>query len=254
MYRKPAAQSYFPISGDIIGNMKSEAKKYLLLTCALAVCFLFTLSVCLSVLAQTAVDTRNITVVLDAGHGGIDGGGVGVKTGAKESDINLDIVKKIQTHLERANINVVLTRKTDAGLYGLAVKGFKKRDMQKRKEIIESAAPAVMVSVHQNCSTSSSRRGAQLFYRKDSENGGILANNIQNELNAMPEAVKKSGPLTGDYYMLNCTDYTSVICECGFLSNPADEALLLTEEYREKLAYAIYKGVISYLSYFAATP
>lgn len=246
--------SYFSPRDDIIGNMKSETKKYIFLTCALAVCFLFTLSVCLSVLAQTAVDTRNITVVLDAGHGGIDGGGTGVKTGIKESDVNLDIVKKIQVYLEQANVNVILTRKTDAGLYGLAVKGFKKRDMQKRKEIIEDAAPAVMVSVHQNCSTSVSRRGAQLFYRKDSANGEILANNIQNELNGMPEAVRKSQPLTGDYYMLNCTEYTSVICECGFLSNPADEALLLTDDYREKLAYAIYKGIISYLSYFAASP
>ena len=189
-----------------------------------------------------------MTVVLDAGHGGIDGGVTGIKTGVKESEVNLSIVKKLQVYFEQAGINVVLTRKTDAGLYGLATKGFKKRDMQKRKEIIENASPAVMVSIHQNAYAGSSRRGAQLFYRKDSGAGALLANSIQAELNAMPECVKQSKPLAGDYYMLNCTNYTSVICECGFLSNPEDEALLLTEEYKEKIAYAIYKGVISYLS------
>lgn len=232
--------------------MKRERKTNLILALALGFCFLFTLSVCLSVLSATAADTRSITVVLDAGHGGIDGGCIGVKTGIKESEVNLAVVKKLQTRLEQANINVVLTRKTDAGLYGLAVKGFKKRDMQKRKEIIESAAPAVMVSVHQNVSTSSSRRGAQLFYRKDSAEGALLANSIQKELNAMPEAARKNSPLTGDYYMLNCTNYTSVICECGFLSNAEDEALLITDEYREKIAYAVYTGIISYLSHTAA--
>ena len=64
----------------------------------------------------------------------------------------------------------------------------------------------------------------------------------------MPECVKKSTPLAGDYYILNCTEYTSVICECGFLSSAADEALLVTDDYREKLADAIYRGILAYLS------
>ncbi|MBO7736233.1 MAG: N-acetylmuramoyl-L-alanine amidase [Clostridia bacterium] len=233
-------------------KVKKNTLNYILLTGAITVCFLFTLAVCLSALVQTTVDTQNLTVVLDAGHGGIDGGVTGAKTGVKESEINLILVKKIKTHLEQAGVNVILTRKTDAGLYGLAVKGFKKRDMQKRKEIIESAAPALMLSIHQNAFPRSSRRGAQLFYRKDSASGALLASKIQEELNAMPECVKKSTPLAGDYYMLNCTNYTSVICECGFLSNPEDEALLLSAEYQEKISYSIYKGVISYLSSAAA--
>lgn len=234
-------------------KLTKNTKNYLFITLVVTACFFFTLSVCLSVLVQTAVDTQNVTVVLDAGHGGIDGGVTGVNTNVKESEINLSIVKKLQFKLEQAGVNVVLTRKTDAGLYGLAVKGFKKRDMQKRKEIIEKAAPVAMISVHQNGYPRSSRRGPQLFYRKDSPNGALLASNIQNELNDIKESVTKSTPLVGDYYMLNCTDFTSVICECGFLSNSADEALLITDEYREKVAYAIYKGVISYLSSAAIT-
>ncbi len=229
-------------------KVAKSTKNYILLTGALVLGFLFTLAVCLSVLVQTTVDTQNMTVVLDAGHGGVDGGVTGVNSGVKESEVNLAVVKKLQVFLEQSGINVILTRKTDAGLYGLAVKGFKKRDMQKRKEIIENAVPTVMVSIHQNAYAGSKRRGAQVFYRKDSGAGALLANSIQTQLNDMPECVKKSTALAGDYYMLNCTDYTSVICECGFLSNSEDEALLLTDEYREKIAYAIYKGIISYLS------
>ncbi len=228
--------------------MRGNAGKTIFLAGVLTLCFFFTLSVCLSVLVQTAVDTQSITVVLDAGHGGVDGGVTGVNTGVKESEINLAVVKKLQVKLEAAGINVVLTRKTDAGLYGLAVKGFKKRDMQKRREIIERASPAAVVSVHQNSYPRSARRGAQLFYRADSAEGQTLANNIQAQLNDMPECVKKSTPLAGDYYILNCTEYTSVICECGFLSSAADEALLVTDDYREKLADAIYRGILAYLS------
>ncbi len=229
-------------------NKAKQGPNFLLLSVALTLAFLFTLTICLSVLSQTAVDTQNLTVVLDAGHGGIDVGVTGVNTGVKESDVNLAIVKKLQVEFEKAGINVVLTRKTEGGLYGLAVKGFKKRDMQKRREIVEKTAPAVVLSIHQNAYPRSTRRGAQLFFRKDSAQGALLADNIQRELNAMPECVKKSEALAGDYYMLNCTEFTSVICECGFLSSPEDEKLLSSEEYQQKIAYAVYKGVISYLS------
>ena len=64
----------------------------------------------------------------------------------------------------------------------------------------------------------------------------------------MEEAVRTCSALTGDYYILNCTDYPSVICECGFLSNPDDEALLITEEYQDAVAYTIFKGIVAYLS------
>lgn len=223
-------------------------KKYLLLSVTVILSFLLSLAVCLSVLTQTAGNTQNITVVLDAGHGGIDGGVTGKKTGVKESEINLAIVKKLQAELTQAGINTVLTRKTDAGLYGLATKGFKRRDMLKRKEIIEKAAPSAVVSIHQNSYRGSSRRGGQVFYRKDSETGELLASEIQNCLNEMPQAVQKTTPLVGDYYMVNCTEYASVICECGFLNNEEDEALLITEEYQKALAEAIFKGIVAYLS------
>ena len=90
------------------------------------------------------------TIVLDAGHGGIDVGVTGVRTGVKESVINLTLTKKLEKLLVESGFNVVLTRKTDAGLYGFVGKNFKKRDMLKRKEIIEQAKPLLVVSLHLN--------------------------------------------------------------------------------------------------------
>ncbi len=189
-----------------------------------------------------------IKVVLDAGHGGIDGGVSGVNTGIKESVINLSIVKKLERYLVDAGFNVVLTRSTDAGLYGIATKSLKKKDMQKRKEIIEKEEPSLVVSVHLNKYSLSSRKGAQVFYNEKSENGKILAESIQKAFNELPDSVRDFSALKGDYYILNCTNYPSVIAECGFLSNPEEEAKLVTEEYQDVVAYTLFKGIVSYLA------
>lgn len=193
--------------------------------------------------------TRPMCVVLDAGHGGIDGGVVGRNTGIKESDLNLALTMKLKTVLDEAGFDVVLTRKTEAGLYGAATKGFKRRDMLKRKEIIEEAKPIAMISIHQNFYPTRTSRGGQVFYRSGSENGRLLAEGIQRQLNGVykEEGVKERTAATGDYYMLKCTEYTSVIAECGFLSSE-DEALLVTESFRERVARAIYAGLADYLA------
>ena len=122
-----------------------------------------TAGVCLYALTQTAAGSTRLTIVIDAGHGGIDGGVVGRTTGEKESDINLAISQLLQAEFEEAGFLVVQTRPTQAGLYGSATQGYKKRDMQKRAEIIEASAPAAVISVHQNFFSLSSRRGAQVF-------------------------------------------------------------------------------------------
>ena len=180
----------------------------------------------------------------------IDGGVVGRETGIKESDLNLSVTVKLKTILQQAGFDVVLTRKTEAGLYGAATKGFKKRDMQRRKEIIEESKPIAMISIHQNYFPIRASRGGRVFYRKGSESGRQLAENIQRAFNDLylEENVKERSAATGDYYMLKCTEYTSVIAECGFLSNKADEALLVTEEFQEKLAQSIYEGLAAYLA------
>ena len=223
-----------------------SVKKGMLAAAAFTVAAIILLSVGLSAVAAGMSDAALFTVVLDAGHGGVDPGVLGVQTKVKESDLNLMIVRELQEDFENAGFAVVLTRTDEGGLYGLPTEGFKKRDMQKRKEIIESAAPRLMISVHQNNFVSDrSRRGGQVFYNGESEEGKALADSIQSRLNALGGCAYSA--LKGDYYMLNCTQYTSVIVECGFLSNAEDEKLLTSKSYREQLAYEIFTGTLAFL-------
>lgn len=187
-------------------------------------------------------------IVLDAGHGGVDGGCVGVNTGIKEKDLNLSVVLKLESYLKSANYNVILTRKNDEGLYGNEKNNRKKADMLKRKQIIEEADPIIVVSVHMNKYPGQSRRGAQTFYKKGDGESQKLASYVQNRFNLMETSKRDYSALTGDYYITNVSPCPSIIAECGFLSNPDDEALLITEEYRDKIAYALYRGIIDYLT------
>ncbi|MBR5192623.1 MAG: N-acetylmuramoyl-L-alanine amidase [Clostridia bacterium] len=225
------------------------SKKNIIISIVLIITFL-TMLFSVSALSNNPIedtDSNVITIVLDAGHGGVDGGVLGASTGVKESDLNLIVVKKLNTLLQSSGFNVVLTRSTEAGLYGVATSNLKKKDMQKRKEIILKAQPALVVSVHMNKYALSTRRGAQVFYRKDSEKSKLLANCVQNSFNNMEEASRECSALSGDYYILNCTSFPSIIAECGFLSNIEDEKLLVTDKYQDKIAYALFKGIVNYL-------
>lgn len=188
------------------------------------------------------------TVVIDAGHGGIDAGVRGVATGVKESDLNLEIARALRGFFVGAGFRCVMTRTTTGGLYGVFAKGFKMRDMQKRKEIILGASADLVISVHQNFCPLPSRRGAQVFYNGERESGKALADCIQTSLNGMDECVKKTSALVGDYYMLRCTNAPSVIVECGFLSNADDEKLLTEFDYQKAVAYAIFTGVLKFFA------
>ena len=189
---------------------------------------------------------RARVIVIDAGHGGIDAGVLGVNTKIKESDINLAIAKQLKGYFAEAGFKVVMTRSTNGGLYGAPTNGFKMRDMKKRRQIIEECGADMVISVHQNSCPLASRRGGQTFFDKNSESGRLLAECIQRSLNEMPECVKQSNALVGDYFMLKCTESPSVIVECGFLTNGEDEKLLSTSSYQKSVAYAIFKGAVGY--------
>ena len=207
--------------------------------------FVVAVALCLQTLTapQTVFSQAEggVKIVIDAGHGGVDGGVVGVYSKKKESDINLAIALALQDELQSTGFEVTLTRKTQSGLYDTATKGFKRRDMQKRKEIIQRVKPTLVISVHQNFYPSRSLRGAQVFYAKDNESGKLLAGAIQEKLNGLyeGEGVKPRNIAAGDYYMLTCSSYPSVIVECGFLSNEADEALLCSDDFKLRICARI---------------
>ena len=223
-------------------------KNIIKIFCVLLLCVMFFCLSCVFFKAVMVINKTRFTVVLDAGHGGIDGGVLGVNTSVKESELNLKVVKKLEKYLVSAGMQVVLTRSSDAGLYGSAIGNLKRKDMQKRRDIILKAKPDLVVSIHMNKFSVSTRRGAQVFYKQGDELGEKLAINIQESFNQMDSASRECSALTGDYYILNCSNIPSVIAECGFLSNAQDEALLVTEEYQNELAYTIFKGIVGYLS------
>ena len=181
------------------------------------------------------------TIVIDAGHGGIDGGVEGANTGIKESEINLAIAKSLRHFLVRNGYDVVMTRETPDGLYAAADKNKKLADMQARRDVIRAAKPDLVISVHQNFYPRGEISGAQVFYCGDSEQSKAAAETMQTALNRSLSCDRTAK--TGDYYILNCTEFPSVIVECGFLSNAADEKKLVTAVYQEKVAYSIYSSV-----------
>lgn len=195
--------------------------------------------------AATRID-NGLTVVLDAGHGGMDGGVSGKNTGIKESDINLAVTRALKDFLIKAGYKVVLTRKNSEGLYGAADRNKKMADMQKRKEIITEAKPDMVVSIHQNFYPLKSVYGPQVFYSPDSETGKEYAAILQSTLNA--GAGTNRVAMKEDYYIINCSPYPSLLVECGFLSNPEEEALLVSAEYQQKIAYLIFSGIHAVLS------
>ncbi len=186
----------------------------------------------------------DFTVVIDAGHGGIDGGVVGVD-GVKEASLNLAYSKELGAIFERAGFNVVYTRKNEGGLYGLPTKGFKLRDMQERKRIIEETHPNMMISIHMNKFSADTRSGPQVFYQQGERDGQSLAENLQKVFNDFTGINREA--IAGDYYVCRETSCPAVIVECGFLSNPEECAALQRSDYRNRICNLIFNGIMLFL-------
>lgn len=187
-------------------------------------------------------------IVIDAGHGGDDPGKIGIN-GVLEKDINLTIAHKLKELLEAQGYEVIMTRTTGEGLYQSGTKNMKVEDMQKRCGIITKAMPVFTVSIHQNSYPEEYVKGAQVFYYGQSKEGEALAKKIQNSLitHLDPEnhRVEKANE---SYYLLKKTPTPTVIVECGFLSNSEEAELLNTNEYQDKVAWAIMMGILQYLN------
>ena len=186
--------------------------------------------------AEASSPIYEYTIVIDAGHGGIDGGVVGA-TGVKESDINLKMSKILEKELSSRNFSVVMTRTSEDALNNV-----KRLDMQARKKIITEANPTAVISLHVNKFSDSSRRGAQVFY-DDTGIGKDFATLMQNHLNENINAVygnrSNYEAIAGDLFITKCAKVPSIIIECGFISNAEDEKLLLSQAYCEDLCKRI---------------
>lgn len=248
----------FVILFCVLAYNRRMKKSIVSISLAVAIFFITAVTLCVQALngAQTVgtFAEGGMKIVIDAGHGGIDGGVTGLTTGKKESDLNLEISLVLKERLESNGFDVTLTRKTEGGLYDVATKGFKRRDMQRRKEIIEDTKPVFTLSIHQNFYPSKSVRGGQVFYNAKDYKSVRLAKALQEELNGLyaKDGAKARKEKAGEYYMLECTTYPSVIVECGFLSNAKDEALLTDGTWQGVFADSIVSAVMKYVSDYTA--
>lgn len=179
------------------------------------------------------------TIVIDAGHGGIDSGTS--SKGVAEKNINLKIAKHLTKYLERGSIKTIMTR-TDDSLY----QNSRKKDIIHRTKLANKKKADLFVSIHVNSFPGTNCFGGQTFYPPNSPVSKKLAKYIQEELfNIQPENYRQIKP--APFYVLKKTKMPAVLIEVGFLSNPEDHRRLTNEEDRKEIARAIKKGIINYL-------
>lgn len=200
-----------------------------------------------NVTIPTNAPSQKYIIVIDAGHGGKDKGTTGVNTKIDESDLNLIYANTLSEYFKNAGFRVVLTREDKNSLSDSGLGFHKKKDMNKRKEIIKNSGANLMISLHMNEYLGDrGQSGAQVFYELGNETSKLFSEYLQEELNKLNK--KNRINIGGDYFIVKENTMPSVIVECGFLSNPEEEKLLQTKEHREKVCYAIFVGVMKYLS------
>ncbi len=198
---------------------------------------------------STYFDTLNDGIVMiDPGHGGMDGGAVG-KSGVQEKDINLIVSQKLKHLLNLFGISVDMTRTEDISLNlsGDTIAKKKVSDMHKRLELINQKPYELILSIHMNSYPEEKYWGSQVFYSDSFAEGKTYATVIQNSLRQFvaPDNKREAKAAPSEIYLLKHAIYPAVIVECGFLTNFNEESLLKTSEHQTKLAAAITAGYLS---------
>ena len=230
----------------------SNAVFWLLIFAAVAAAALFLLfsdsSAFSAILTSNKPDVP--VLVIDAGHGGEDGGAVSL-SGTEESEINLDISQRMAALSGLTGIEFRMTRDSEVIEYPKELKSTSKRkkyDQKRRVEFINGIPNAVLISVHQNCYPQKSPRGPQAFYSKN-ERSDTLSAMIQESMNQSlcPGNRRLSVPVSSDIYLFESVKCPAVLVECGFVSNPEESKLLDTETYRLKIAAVLICAYLRYL-------
>lgn len=186
----------------------------------------------------------NKVIVIDPGHGGLDQGATRGKY--IESDITLQISKKLAQNLSQAGAMVIMLRENESDLAGDEFTGtigqHKREDMKKRVAKANQARADLYISIHTNAVPNTVWTGAQTFYKPNDEESKIIAKAVQEELSkTLGNTKRKAAP--GGYFVLNHTKMPAILIETGFISNPGEAALLADGKYQSKLAFAIFSGV-----------
>ena len=201
-------------------------------------------------IAYTSSQQPDCTVVIDAGHGGEDGGALGI-SGIPEKDINLSISQKLYDMLKLFGVNTAMTRKDDRLLYETGQENRKKfYDVRNRVDFVNSVENPILISIHQNKFPIEKYFGLQVYFSKNNGDSKVLAEEIQQKAREYlilgnNRKAKESGR---NIYLLNNLDCPSVLVECGFMSNSEELKNLKNEKYRQEVAFAVFCGINNYIS------
>lgn len=195
-------------------------------------------------------DARERVVILDAGHGGEDGGTVGVN-GVYEKDLNLSVSNILAAMLRSAGVTVIETRTEDRLLYREEenIRGYRKMyDLRNRLAVAQNNPDALFVSLHMNSFSSPQYKGLQVYYA-DTAGSERLARVIQNGIRTtlQPDNDREVKAAGSGIYLLDRAENTAVLIECGFLSNPEECEKLSSEDYRKQLCFSLFCGIITYI-------
>ncbi len=206
-------------------------------------------SVATSVVAQMIPMEREATIIVDPGHGGVDGGATSC-TGVLESKFNLDISLRLNDLLHLLGYQTVMVRTTDRSVYtqGETIAAKKVSDLRQRVKLVNETENAVLISIHQNTFSDSRYSGAQVFYGAKGESQQ-LAEQLQGAFGQMlNQGSSRSCKKAEGVYLMKHIECTGVLVECGFLSNPEEEAKLRSAVYQQKLCAVIAATVGEFLS------
>jgi N-acetylmuramoyl-L-alanine amidase len=189
-------------------------------------------------------------LVLDAGHGGMDGG-CSTPAGDVEKTINLNIIKNLDSLATLFGYDTVLTRESDKSIYDKGVTGIRNQkvsDMDNRLEIFNTYPGAICVSVHQNMYTDPQFKGAQMFYSDTNDSNELLAQIMQEQFasSIQPYNDREIKLCGSELFLCYYCSNPTIMIECGFLSNPEEAALLVTEDYQRDVAFTIFNGLCEF--------
>lgn len=200
---------------------------------------------------SSQADAEPPVIIIDAGHGGEDPGAVGVN-GVYEKDLNLEIAMILADILRERGYTVVLTRTTDKMLYSEEenIKGMRKlSDLKNRCKVTEEYPDGILVSIHMNSFGQSKYSGLQVYYTDGNDDSrllaGIIQSTVKSELQNDNNRVIKSGK---NMFLLEKSKCTSVLIECGFLTNSEECRKLSEKEYQKQLSFSIACGIIEYIN------
>ena len=190
-------------------------------------------------------------IIIDAGHGGVDGGAV-AQDGTVEKDINLDIALRLNDLLISQGYKTILTRDGDYSIHDNGADTIRKKkvsDLHNRLEIVNGNKNAILVSVHQNYFTESKYNGTQVFYSPNATESSLLADYIQQSVvrQLQPDNTRQIKKSDSSIFLLYNAQIPSVMVECGFLSNYNETEKLKDEKYRQQMAEAVFGGIIKYI-------